>query len=167
MDEWQKAPSSDSRTRASGLSTPEVAKTFFSLVGPRRGELRRTPRRTTSVIHRRARAERAKSGERQAGLTALRGTSPVSIAGEAAHGACSWSRVGDSSASPTRRCRRGNTHEARVPPDRDDLELSRSSSMADGPTRAVSAPAEGRRAVGVGFRSQHRLLLEAGIELGR
>merc|ERR1711964_473471 len=44
----------------------------FSLVKPRRrGELRRTPRRTTSVIHRRTWTERAKSRKRQAGLTEL------------------------------------------------------------------------------------------------
>ena len=46
----------------------------FSLVRPRRGELRTTPRRTTGVIHRRIWTERAKSRERQAGLTELRET---------------------------------------------------------------------------------------------
>ncbi len=46
----------------------------FSLVKPRRGELRRTPRRTASDIHRRTWTERAMCRERQAGLTELRGT---------------------------------------------------------------------------------------------
>ncbi len=46
----------------------------FSLVRPGRGELRRTPRRTTSVIQRRTWTERTEGRKRQAGLTELRGT---------------------------------------------------------------------------------------------
>ncbi|KKK54692.1 hypothetical protein LCGC14_3082130 [marine sediment metagenome] len=46
----------------------------FSFVNRRRSELRRTPRRTASVIHRRAWTERAMCRKRQAGLTELRGT---------------------------------------------------------------------------------------------
>ena len=46
----------------------------FSLVKPRRGELRRTPRRTTSFIHRRTWTERAMCRKCQADLTELRET---------------------------------------------------------------------------------------------
>ena len=44
----------------------------FSLVKSRRSELRRTPRRTASVIHRRTWRERAMCRKRKTGLTELR-----------------------------------------------------------------------------------------------
>ena len=48
-------------------------KDFFSLIKSGGGELRGTPRRTTSVIYRRTWTERAMCRKRQAGLTELRG----------------------------------------------------------------------------------------------
>ena len=74
---WTNARRHDQATHEQGLRVyrhRERQGHVFSLVKPRRGELRRTPRRTTSVVHRRTWTERAKSRKRQAGLTELRGT---------------------------------------------------------------------------------------------